>query len=85
MTTAITAPTHKGFYSGLSTVFSLGVLHKMEGGAVIKDVAGLHVSIRHFGGKPSVSSQIAALRHLLLEPSKAESAEWFQRVIQASS
>jgi hypothetical protein len=82
---AITAPTHTKFYSGLSTVFSLGALHKMEQGAVIKDVGGLHVSIGHFGGKPSVSSQIGALRRLLLEPSKGESAEWFQRVIEASS
>jgi len=55
----------------------------MEQGAIIQDVAGLHVSIGHFGGTPSVSSQLGVLRRLLLEP-KGESAAWFQRVIKAS-
>lgn len=85
MTTAITAPTHTNFYSGLSTVFSLGALHIMEQRAVIRDVAGFHVSIRHFGGQPSVSSQVGALRRFLLEPSKDESAEWFQHIVEAST
>lgn len=84
VTTAITAPTHTRFYSGVSAVFSLGALHKMDQGAVIQDVAGLHVSISHFGGTPSISSQIGVLRRLLLEPPKGESAHWFQRVLKAS-
>jgi len=84
VTTAITAPTHARFYSGLSTIFSLGALHKMEQGAIIQDVAGLHVSIGHFGGTPSVSSQLGVLRRLLLEP-KGESAAWFQRVIKGDT
>lgn len=85
MTIGITAPSHTAFYSGLSTVFSLGATHKLEEGAVIQDVAGLHISISHFGGVPSISTQIAALRRLLFEPPKGASALWLQRVIEVSS
>jgi len=81
----ITAPGHTGFYSGLSAVFSLGAMHELEEGAVIQDVAGLHVSVGHFGKVPSISTQIATLRHLLLEPSQGTSAQWFRRVIEAST
>jgi len=42
-------------------------------GAVIKEVAALHVSIGHWGGgRPSVSTQVAALRKLLTEPQKGD-------------
>lgn len=84
MTIGITAPSHTAFYSGLSTVFSLGATHKLEEEMVIQGVAGLHVSISHFGGVPSVSTQIAALRRLLYESPKDVSAPWLQRVIDVS-
>jgi hypothetical protein len=84
VTMGITAPSHTGFYSGLSTVFSLGAMHKLEEGAVLQDVAGLHISVSHFGGV-SISTQIAALRRLLLDPPKATSALWFQQVIEVSA
>jgi hypothetical protein len=32
---------------------------------VVQEVTGLHISVRHFG-QPSVSTQIATLRRLLL-------------------
>jgi hypothetical protein len=60
-------------------------MHKAEEGAVIQNVAGLHIPISQVGGLPSVSTQIAALRHLLLEAPKGISAHWFQGVIEASS
>ncbi len=42
-------------------------------GAVIKEVAALHVSIGHWGGgQPSVSTQVGALRKLLTEPQKGD-------------
>lgn len=51
---------------GLSTAFSTGAAHKLEDGAVIQDVAALHVQIGHSKRGPSVSTQIAALRNMLL-------------------
>ena len=54
-------------------------MHKLERGAVIHEVTGVHVSIKHFG-EPSVSTQIAALRRLLLGPSKGAAERWFGRV-----
>ena len=67
VTKAIVAPVHSGFYSGLGTSFSTGAIHKLEDGAVIQEITGLHVSVGHFGRKPSVSTQIAALRGFLLK------------------
>ncbi|KAF5370700.1 hypothetical protein D9758_002026 [Tetrapyrgos nigripes] len=73
VTLAVTAPSHRSFYSGLATSFSTGSSHKLEPGAVVQEVTGLHVSVRHFG-TPSVSTQIAALRRLLLDPK----GKWFE-------
>ncbi|KAI0266870.1 carbohydrate esterase family 9 protein [Gloeopeniophorella convolvens] len=66
VTKAIVAPVHGGFFGGLGTSFSTGAVHKLEEGAVIQEITALHVSVRHFGRRPSVSTQIAALRGLLL-------------------
>jgi hypothetical protein len=57
-------------------------MHKLEDGAIIQEVTGLHVSVRHFGRTPSVSTQIAALRRLLLEPSEGLTGEWFKKVVE---
>ncbi|THH19962.1 hypothetical protein EW146_g1322 [Bondarzewia mesenterica] len=69
VTQAISAPSHKEFLGGLGTSFSLGAFNKLERGAIIQEVTGLHVAVRHFG-VPSVSTQIAALRRLLLSTDK---------------
>ncbi|KAF9241521.1 hypothetical protein BU15DRAFT_87115 [Melanogaster broomeanus] len=66
VTSAITAPTSRGLISGLSTAFSTGAAHGLEEGAVVQDIAALHVNIGH-SRSGSVSTQIAALRHLLLD------------------
>ncbi|KIJ18775.1 hypothetical protein PAXINDRAFT_71407 [Paxillus involutus ATCC 200175] len=67
VTSAITAPTSYGLVSGLSTVFFTGAAHALEEGAVIQETAALHINIGHSrSGSPSVSTQIAALRRLLL-------------------
>lgn len=84
MTTAVTAPVHKVFAGGLGVAFSLGASKNMEKNAVIQDVTGLHVSIRHFK-RPSVSSQIASLRRLLLGPSAGAIGIYFQRVKEVCS
>jgi len=79
VTSGITAPTHKNFYSGLGVSFSTGAAHRLEAGAIIQEVTGLHVSVRHFS-KPSVSTQIAALRRLLLGSEDGASGYWFKKV-----
>ncbi|KAF5354651.1 hypothetical protein D9756_005354 [Leucocoprinus leucothites] len=81
VTTAVTAPAHRAFAGGLGVAFSLGALNKMEKNAVIQDVTGLHVSIGHFT-RPSVSSQIATLRRLLLGPPTGAIGAHFHRVKQ---
>ena len=67
VTRAVVAPVHYGFFGGLGTSFSTGALHKLADGAVIQEVTALHFSIGHFASRPSISTQIVALRRLLLE------------------
>ncbi|KAH8116643.1 composite domain of metallo-dependent hydrolase [Phellopilus nigrolimitatus] len=74
VTTGITAPKHRGFLSGLSTAFGLGAAHKLEKGALVQEVAAVHVTVGHMGKTPSISTQIAALRHLLLDDGGESSA-----------
>lgn len=64
----------------MSTAFSTGAAHALQEGAVIQDIAALHVNIGH-STSVSVSTQIAALRHLLLD---AASGTPFYRVAQVS-
>ncbi|KAK2466065.1 hypothetical protein APHAL10511_001707 [Amanita phalloides] len=75
--------------SGLSTAFRTGSGHAMERGAVVQDVAGLHVVL----GRPdpllhnsriSVSTQIAALRRLLYgwEGEDKETGDWFRKAAE---
>ncbi|TFK25671.1 amidohydrolase [Coprinopsis marcescibilis] len=64
VTSAVTAPKSKGFYGGLGVHFSTGASHALEEGAVLQEVTAVHVAVRRTG-KPSVSTQIAALRRLL--------------------
>ncbi|KAI0030405.1 carbohydrate esterase family 9 protein [Vararia minispora EC-137] len=67
VTKAITAPLHSGFFAGLGTAFSTGAAHKLAPGAVLQEMTGLHVTVAHLGpGTPSISTQVAALRALLL-------------------
>ena len=66
VTKAVVAPIHHGFFGGLGTSFSTGAAHKLADGAVMQEVTALHVSVGHFASRPSISTQIAALRNLLL-------------------
>jgi hypothetical protein len=75
----VTAPSSNGLIAGLSTVFSTGAAHRLENEAVIQNVAALHVQIGHSGSGPSVSTQIATLRNLLLG---SESGDMFSEVIK---
>ena len=80
VTSGIVAPANGGgFLSGLSVKFSTNALHKLEPGAVIKDVVALHVSIGK-GAQVSTSTQIALLRRLLDGEVKGEVGDWFKQV-----
>ncbi|KAF9242017.1 hypothetical protein BU15DRAFT_44398 [Melanogaster broomeanus] len=63
VTAAVTAPSG-AFVRGLSTAFSLGAPNVLQNGSIQSDVA-VHFAITKNSG-PSVSTQIAALRAMLL-------------------
>ncbi|KAF9017784.1 hypothetical protein BDZ89DRAFT_1165551 [Hymenopellis radicata] len=65
VTTGVTAPSGSSFISGYSTAFSTSSSHKLEKGAIVQSVGALHVAVTMNSGV-SVSTQIAALRALLL-------------------
>jgi hypothetical protein len=77
--TAISAPLHNGFLGGLSTTFSLGAAHKLEEGAVKREIVALHITLGH-GSTPSVSTEIAALRTLILHPPNGEAEYWIRQL-----
>ena len=81
VTTAISAPTHLGFLSGVSVAFAPGTPHKLARGAIIKDAVAVHVAVAR-GGAASVSTQIAALRRYLLDPPEGEAGKWFGEVVR---
>ena len=78
VTVGITAPTSYGFLSGLSVAFSTGSPHKLAPGAVLQDVAALHVAVG--SSALSVSTQIATLRNLLRGISGGELGKYFSQV-----
>lgn len=80
VTTAISAPVSYGFLAGLGVAFSTGARHKLEEGAVVRPVTALHVHVGP-GQGASVSTQIAALRRLLIGGEKHGD---FQRVAHVS-
>ncbi|KAJ7054512.1 carbohydrate esterase family 9 protein [Mycena amicta] len=71
VTSAVVAPSSYGFLSGLSTVFSTVAPHKLADGAVLQEIAALHVRVS-LNSRISVSTQIAALRRLLLGEGNAD-------------
>ncbi|KAG6841872.1 hypothetical protein C0991_005602 [Blastosporella zonata] len=82
VTTAVVAPSSKGFLSGLSTMFSTGAAHKLVPGAVVQDIAALHVTVGD--SSVSISTQIATLRRLLFGGGEGELAERFRKVVEGT-
>ncbi|KAL5534649.1 hypothetical protein ACEPAG_1112 [Sanghuangporus baumii] len=70
----------RGILSGLSGAFDLGSAHKLEKGAIVQNAVAVHVAIGHSVASGSVSAQIAALRHLLLDPPPGDTEKWFTEV-----
>ncbi|KAH9948084.1 hypothetical protein B0H21DRAFT_848524 [Amylocystis lapponica] len=69
VTTGVSAPIRGpyAFLGGLSAAFALGAPHKLARGAVVQQVAALHVALQR-GGAASVGTQVAALRRYLSAP-----------------
>ncbi|KAJ6466602.1 carbohydrate esterase family 9 protein [Mycena vitilis] len=80
VTSAIVAPTTYGVFGGLGVAFSLGAAHKLQRGAVLQEVTGIHMAVLQSLSGPSVSTQIALLRRLLLRPVEGPSKEWFEKI-----
>lgn len=74
---AVTAPNHNLFFSGVSVAFSLGD----QENPVLQDSVAMHVSLRHFDADLSVSAQLATLRRLLLHPPEGKWLQWSNRII----
>ena len=71
-----------GTISGLSTYFDTGAPHRLARSAVLQETVGFHVSIGT--GKRSISTQIAALRHLLLGGGEGALGTQFERIVWVS-
>ncbi|KAG7096769.1 hypothetical protein E1B28_004180 [Marasmius oreades] len=76
---------------GLSTTFRTGGLHALEPGAILQEVAALHIRITRpssVGGTTyraiSVSEQLAGLRRLLYgwESRETDTGKWFRRAAE---
>ncbi|KIY53424.1 hypothetical protein FISHEDRAFT_33245 [Fistulina hepatica ATCC 64428] len=81
VTTGIVAPQADGFLAGLSTAFRTSAPHKLADGAVIQDVVAMHVALS-MSAEESVSTQIAALRTLLLRGGSGDLGARFAEVSQ---
>ncbi|KAF7334289.1 Carbohydrate esterase family 9 protein [Mycena sanguinolenta] len=79
VTSAITSP-DGGFLMGLSSVFSTVAANKLADGAVIQELAALHVAVS-LSSRVSVSTQIATLRGLLLGEGKDDISRRFGDVV----
>ena len=79
VTAGIVALQTRGFLAGLNAAFSTGAGHKLEDGALLQEAGAVHVAI-HRVGSPSVSTQIAALRRLLLGETTGDVKVWFDKI-----
>ena len=81
VTTGIVSPQSDGFLSGVSAAFSLAAPHKLAEGAIVQRSGAVHVAI-HRGEAQSVSTQVAALRRLLVGSNQTdgELRAWFARI-----
>jgi hypothetical protein len=65
VTTAFVAPMGHGFLQGIGTAFSTGAPNALGRGAIVQAETALHISVSS-EMRASVSTQIAALRSMLL-------------------
>lgn len=75
--------------SGLSTTFRTGSAHALERGAIVQNVAALHIAIGRpsaFSGREgiSISQEIAGLRRLLFgwEGENSPTGSWFKKAAE---
>ena len=63
----VVSPKSHGFLSGWGAAFSLNARHRLEPGAVVQESTAVHISVGTQGANPSISTQVGALRRLLLK------------------
>ncbi|KAG8926199.1 hypothetical protein FRC02_009071 [Tulasnella sp. 418] len=85
VTSSVAAPLSRSMFSGLSVAFSNGAAHALEEGAIVKEIAALHIQISAGGKGPSVSTQIGLLRRLLTSKGEATPLRWFTKVASVSN
>ncbi|KAF5363169.1 hypothetical protein D9758_008331 [Tetrapyrgos nigripes] len=85
VTSAITPPVSSGILAGLSTSFSTGASNRLARGAVLQDVVALHVAVTMGSESVSVSTQIAALRKLLLGDTKGDLGAYAGKVVNGET
>lgn len=87
----LTGPQPVSPIAGLSATFRTGSAHALAPNAVVKPITALHVIVSKpppfswMGASPvSVSTQIAALRRLLLdgENERTETGQWFKKAAE---
>ncbi|KAF5393062.1 hypothetical protein D9757_001113 [Collybiopsis confluens] len=81
VTTGVTAPDSRGLLAGIGTAFSTGAAHKLVQGAVVQNEAALHVALS-LSSSVSVSTQMAALRNLLLGGAKGDLGAQVTKVVE---
>ncbi|GAA5969186.1 hypothetical protein JCM21900_004720 [Sporobolomyces salmonicolor] len=66
---AVTAPLGNGLFRGVSVAFRTGAKNALEPNAILSEDVALHVTIGHYKASqtPSISTEIAELRGLLLD------------------
>ncbi|EPS99813.1 hypothetical protein FOMPIDRAFT_1060582 [Fomitopsis schrenkii] len=79
VTKGISAPAHRGFYAGLGTTFFTGATNRLDKGAIIQETTAVHITVRP-ELSVSVSTQVAALRRMLLHPVDGDAGDWFRAV-----
>ncbi|CAG7854860.1 SubName: Full=Related to carbohydrate esterase family 9 protein-Laccaria bicolor {ECO:0000313/EMBL:CCA72748.1} [Serendipita indica DSM 11827] len=82
VTKAVVAPVHSGFLGGLSVAFSTGSVSRLAKGAIVKDIAALHVTIVDSSKQPSVSTQIGLLRDLLSGNGEGPIGDYFSKAAE---
>ncbi|KAF5371160.1 hypothetical protein D9758_004120 [Tetrapyrgos nigripes] len=83
VTSAITPPQSSGILAGLSAALSTGASNRLAQGAVLQEVSALHVGLT-MGSSVSVSTQITALRKLLLGGTKGDLGSQIDKVVNGT-
>ncbi|KAF5371159.1 hypothetical protein D9758_004121 [Tetrapyrgos nigripes] len=83
VTSAITSPQSFGILAGLSAAFSTGASNRLAQGAVLQEVSALHMGLT-IGSSVSVSTEITALRKLLLGGTTGDLGSEIEKIVNGT-